>query len=232
MYSSSNSVPAGRGFLVKANAADQSVTLNQQQRHSEQPYLCVSVDDDKAYVKLTEGVSMPLISFRGKSSSLYLSRDNQPYIMLVRDNANSITLNYAAHDNGRHHLNVNTEGLETDYLHLIDRLTGADIDLLQTPSYSFESHRNDYASRFQLRFTAASDDDTDREEFAYYANGQIFLFGIGADASLQVIDMTGRIVLSHKDVSGNISTTGTAPGVYVVKLITSGKTRVQKIVIN
>jgi hypothetical protein len=40
-----------------------------------------------------------------------------------------------------------------DYLHLIDNLTGADVDLLQMPEYTFTAKTTDYASRFRLVFS-------------------------------------------------------------------------------
>lgn len=37
--------------------------------------------------------------------------------------------------------------MDFGYLHLIDNLTDNDVDLLETPSYSFEAKHTDYASR-------------------------------------------------------------------------------------
>lgn len=152
-YTTDINVPVGRGFLVKANAAGQSVVINPQNRHGEnETYLCIQIDHEKAYVKLTQGVSMPLLSFKGHTSNIYLSHDNQPYIMLVSEGTNSVELNYQPKGDGTHLLCVDTEGLNLTCLHLIDRLTGNDVDLLKTPSYTFESHSNDSSARFQLVF--------------------------------------------------------------------------------
>ena len=49
---------------------------------------------------------------------------------------------------------VNPEEVEFSYLHLIDNLTGNDVDLLATPSYSFEAKTTDYDLRFKLVFKA------------------------------------------------------------------------------
>ena len=216
IYSTSNSVPAGRGFLVKAEADGQSVTLNLQSKggSTDDHYLSINIDDDKAYVKMNEGMSMPMLDFRGKSSSVYLTRNGQAYTMLVRDNAESIDLCYRPIRHGQHTLKVTTDDL--DYLHLFDRLTGADIDLMATPSYSFESTSGDYPSRFQLRFSPDSDSDSD--QFAYYADGRIVVNGEG---TLQIYDLTGRMVEnSHL-----------APGVYILRLTTPEKVRIQRIII-
>ena len=134
VYSTSNVVPVGRGFLVKANATNQSVTLNPQTRRGESleegQYLSVSVGESKAYVKLNDGVSMPLMSLRGQHSNLYLISERKPYAMLVRSEADAVDLCFEPHNNGIQTLTVDTEGLNLDYLHLVDHKTGADIDLL------------------------------------------------------------------------------------------------------
>lgn len=217
-YEPTNSVPVGRGFLVKANATGQTVTLNPQSRgdHAEATFLCLTIDNEKAYVKMDEGVSMPLLSFQGKSSSVYLTRDGKPYIMLAKDNADAIDVCFKPNRSGEHTLTVSATP-NLNYLHLIDHRTGADIDLIANPSYRFESTSSDYASRFQLRF--CEDTDTDSDLFAYYADGRIV---VNAEGTLQIHDITGRRV-----ENGPLAT-----GVYILRLITPEKVRVQKIVID
>ena len=156
VYSSSNIVPAGRGFLVKANTEGQTVTLNPQSKQGEgdsqsTAFLQINVDEEKAFIKMTEGISMPLLSFQGKHSGLYLSRDGKPYVMLVKDEADSIQLNYKPQEDGTHTLTISAPF--TSHLSsftLIDNLTGTEINLLETPSYRFESRVTDDEARFQL----------------------------------------------------------------------------------
>ena len=67
---------------------------------------------------------------------------------------------------------------------------------------------------------------TSSEAFAYYSNGSWFIANEGR-ATLQVIDVMGRI-LSSETISGSISKDiDAAPGVYILKL----NDKVQKIVI-
>lgn len=217
-YSTSNNVPVGRGFLVKANAANQSVTLNPQSKGEsmvKEHFISLDIDGDKAYVKMTEGVSMPMLNFQGKSSSVYLTRDGQAYTMLVRDNAESIDLCYRPKRHSKHTLSVTANGV--DYLHLIDHKTGTDIDLIATPNYSFESTSSDYTSRFQLKFNDDSDSDSDL--FAYYSDGRIVVNGEG---TLQIYDITGRKVENSHLV----------PGVYILRLTTPERVKTQKLVID
>lgn len=154
-YTTETTVPAGRGFLVKANAADQSVTLNPQNRNEtveNGQYIFLSIGDATTYIKLNKGVSMPLLDFKGSHSNFYLTFDHQPYVMLVRDGADAIDLRYEPIHDGTQTLTVDTQGLGLDYLHLIDNLTNEDIDLLATPNYTFEAKTTDDASRFRLVF--------------------------------------------------------------------------------
>ena len=118
--------------------------------------------------------------------------------------------------------------MDVNYLHLIDNLTGADIDLKATPSYTFEARATDYVSRFKLVFTV--DRATD-ETFAFFSNGNWVINNDGK-AVLQVIDINGRI-LSNEQISGNASKhIDAAPGVYVMRLINGDNVKTQKIVVS
>lgn len=234
VYEPSNIVPVACGFLVKANAADQTVTLNPQNRgyrEEKDQYLCLSIGEEKAYVKLNEGVSMPLMDMNGQHSSLYLTQEHKPYIMLVRDDADALDLCFEAHHEDTQTLTVDVQDLDLDYLHLIDHKTGADVDLLATPSYVFEVSADGYATRFRLAFAPMDGPSTGSENFAYWADGEIRLIAEPqGTAMLQVMDLTGRIIVS-RDAARHVSTIGMTPGVYVLRLATDDNVRVQKIVV-
>jgi hypothetical protein len=146
-------------------------------------------------------------------------------------------VNFKASKNGTYTLSVEPENVEMSYLHLIDNRTGADVDLLATPSYSFEAKTNDYASRFRLIFKANADDEengasTGSATFAYYngSNWTVSATGSGA-ATLQVIDVMGR-VLSNETISGNTEININQPaGVYMLRLINGENVKVQKVVV-
>ncbi len=235
VYETGNTVPVGRGFMVKANASNQSVTLNPQSKRGEDQekgqFLCVSVGEEKAYVKLNEGLSMPLLDMRGHHSRLYLQSERQSYVMLVRDGAEVLDLCYEAHGNGPQTLKVDTDGLGLNSLHLIDNKTGANVDLLATSSYQFEAKEGDYVTRFRLVFGPSTGSGSEGSTpFAYYADGEIRLSETCHGALLQIVDMTGRVVFMG-DVSGNVSTKGMTPGVYVLRLVADDGIRVQKMVL-
>ena len=162
-----------------------------------------------------EGVSMPLLDFKGKRSNTYLIRNGQPYIMLVKDDQNEIPVCFKAPKDGEYTLTVSTtpnSQLPTpNYLHLVDNLTGADIDLLQTPNYSFNALADDYESRFKLVFSESEVNDPGEDEFDI------------TDDSLEILDVTGRVVATDLN-------TKLTPGVYILKNANNNKTK--KIIIN
>ena len=233
IYNTDNNVPAGRGFLVKANGKAQSVSINPATKRGENTpvvaFIKIDVDGEQAYVKMTEGVSMPLLEFKGQHSNIYLIRDGKPYIMLVNDDAQGIDVCYQPKQAGQHLFNVTLENTELDYLHLIDHLTGADVDLLQNPSYRFESNTNDYDTRFQLLFATNKDNLDNDDNFASISNGQLIINGEG---TLQIFDALGHQLLSKhlSTLTSNLSPL-TSPGVYVLRLITENEIKTQKIII-
>ena len=153
--------------------------------------------------------------------------------LTIKDDG-ELPLNFKAQENGEYTLTV-TGTFDFDYLHLIDNLTGADIDLLQNPSYTFNARTTDYASRFRLVFsgngpsTPSTGSGAD-EPFAFISNGEIRLIADACDASLQVIDVMGRIIV-NSDGAHPLSTTGIAPGVYVLRLVNGKDVKVQKLTI-
>ena len=108
---------------------------------------------------------------------------------------------------------------------------GADIDLIANPSYSFEAKVTDYASRFRLVFSANSSiNEQNANNFAFF-NGNDWTINNEGEATLQVVDMTGR-VLSTETVNGNATTkVNAATGVYMLRLINGNNIKTQKVVV-
>jgi hypothetical protein len=155
VYTTSNSVPAGRGFLVKANAEEQTVTLNPQigqKTETNDAYIWFSVGNEKVCINMDEGVSMPLMDSKISSFSLYFTRNQQSYVMLVLDHNSIVELNYEVKHDGEYTLKMEAQSLRLDYLHLLDKQTGTEVDLLASPSYTFKAQTGDDASRFLLMF--------------------------------------------------------------------------------
>ena len=135
-------------------------------------------------------------------------------------------VNFKAEKNGTYTLGFNTENVEMGYLHLIDNRTGNDVDLLATPSYTFDALTTDYASRFKLVFAAGNNDD----QFAFIGNGEIILNGVNGNTTVQLFDVTGRM-LSSTNGANRISTENMAAGVYMLRMVNGNDVKTQKIVV-
>ena len=61
-----------------------------------------------------------------------------------------LPVNFKAATNGIYTISVSAQEVGFRYLHLIDNLTGIDVDLLSTPSYTFEANVADMECRFKL----------------------------------------------------------------------------------
>ena len=233
------------GFFVKATGADASITFNAQKRGTAVTPARISLElvegspstgsgtalIDRLIVK-REGEPLEKLTIRDGGTRLFALRDSQEMAVVIAE-GNEQPVSFKAAQDGTYTLTVQVEGMELGYLHLIDNLTGNDVDLLQTPSYTFESNANDYASRFRLVFTADEDNLDNTDNFAFVSNGNIIIKGGPSTSSgtLQIVDVTGRIVATHSGRIQCVPTAGMASGVYVLRLIDGNSVRTQKMVI-
>ena len=130
---------------------------------------------DNAIIRFDEGQTMDKISFREGSSKVYIPVEgNDLAVAQAEGQAGEIPVSFKAEHNGTYTLSFNAENVEFSYLHLIDNLTGNDVDLLalrqaQGPaSYTFETQSTDDAHRFKLTFSLV---DGDMENWASNNSG-------------------------------------------------------------
>lgn len=231
----SSPVAAMEGVFVQATTADQTATFEPQTRKTERlaiPLTNIVVCDDKgavldnAILRLDNGAALGKFQLSAQASKVYFSHEGKDYAVVNADNANEIPVYFKAEKDGRYTLSFTNKDVTYGYLHLVDNLTGADVDLLINSSYSFDAKVSDYASRFRLVFNANNDNESE-DSFAFVSNGQLIVNGEG---TLQVIDMLGRVIVS-RDASRHVSTTGIPAGVYVLRLINGENVKNQKIII-
>ena len=222
------------GFFVKATDANASITFNASKRgetyHESSLYVELLENNktiDRLIVKGNEQKPLEKFSLNQRRSKIFATRDQQEMTIVSRE-GDTQPVNFKAEHNGTFSLKVNTENMDVDYLHLIDNKTGNDVDLLQTPSYTFSAKTTDYASRFRLVFDANGNNASGTEIFAFIHNGEIVINGKG---TVQVVDVMGRILVSHRDGACTVSTDDMTPGVYVLRLINGDSVKTQKIVI-
>ena len=189
---------------------------------------------DRAIVRF-EGNTLPKIMLNEHNTKVYIPNDGEDFAVVRSKKSGKLPVNFEPAENGTYTINVNPENLNMKYLHLIDNQTGADIDLLRTPSYSFESNTTDYVDRFVLEFKVAVTPFhhfavKDDASFGFYSNGEWIINNEG-DAILQVVDVNGQI-MSNEEINGSVSKhIDAAPGVYMLRLIKGKDIMVQKIVI-
>ena len=198
---------------------------------------------DRAIIRFGEGRQLPKFQLRDNSTKIYIPQDGNDYAIVCvgRDGActvstgvNEIPVHFKAKENGQYTLTVlgtenekrKTENPQFSVLRLIDNLTGNDVDLLQTPSYSFEAKTTDFESRFKLVFATGNGEGDDN--FAFISNGEIIVYGEGL---LQVIDMMGRVIVTVDGRTRCVPTNGMTAGVYVLRLINGDDVKTQKMVI-
>ena len=188
--------------------------------------------EDVAYAVFKEGQGLNKLDHRNdKIQKLYIRYGGEDFAIAdIANGTKLFNLNFHAATMGKYTMRVNKTG-EFSYLHLIDVITGEDIDLLLENEYSFVGSSSDTDSRFIVKFRR--DDafsDLDEQVFAYQSGDEIVIDGEG---ELQVFDIMGRLVATQY-VSGverfSAAYLLKTDGVYIFRLI-GDEVKTQKIIV-
>ena len=235
------------GVMVKANGTGEKVFFSKtplQQNAINNGHLHITLAEqqvttrgevssrriDKAIVSFNEGEELGKFYFGTQNANIYIPQGQEEYAIASSNSQGEMPVNFRAKENGTYTISVNPEGVEMNYLHLIDNMTGADVDLLTSPNYTFTAKTTDYESRFKLVFSADEDVCEPNEAFAFISNGNIIVNGEG---TLQVFDILGHQLITKQlsTLNSKLSTLNYKSGVYVLRLIDGDTIRTQKIVI-
>ncbi len=242
-----------QGFLVmvpsekkleytKAMRSATGGTFRSQENHYPMVMLaCTDTEgrNDFATVELDrpeQGGGEKIKGLHAGDASLWFHFDDTDYqTAFTTPGLTSAPLRFKAYEDGTFTLRWNTANGEFNYLHLIDNMTGMDIDCLTTDSYSFEGKTDDYTSRFKLMFDMQGDDDengatAETATFAFQMGDEIVVNGEGM---LQLFDVNGRCLMIT-ELYGQQNTIGlpkAAAGVYVLRLTSGESVKVQKMVV-
>ena len=228
------------GVFVKATDTDQTVNFSKANSakgvNSKDCFDLVvtqgKANIDRARVRLGEGIGMEKYALDSeKGSKIALWQEGQGFAVAYTNGQDEMPISFKAAKNGTYTFSVEDNHTDLGYLHLIDNLTGNDVDLLVTPSYTFEAKASDYASRFRLLFAPAEEIEVATEGFAFFADGHLHVFNQG-NARLQFIDMTGHILFAETLQGSLDKALDLVPGVYVVRLVSEKDTRCMKIVVD
>ena len=180
---------------------------------------------DVACVQFKDGRGLNKIEHRNAEiPMLYIMNNGENFgAANMPDNTDVINLGFEAKTMGQYTISLKAEG-QYSYMHLVDKLTGNDIDMLVEDSYTFVGTPNDRNDRFVLRLNYnAAGIDTESDIFAYQSGNEIIISGEG---ELQVFDITGRKVMTT-DINGVETINGMNRGVYIFRL----NEKTQKIVV-
>ena len=224
-----------QGFFVVATEAGQTVTFSEWEAPiAPLDLLAMNLSNshgttiDRAIVRFDEGRQLPKFQLNKNHTKVFIPQEGTDYAIVNATEMGEMPVSFKAEKNGNYTLSFSNENVEFGYLHLIDNMTGNDVDLLANPSYSFEAKSTDYENRFKLLFVCG--DANDDNDFAFFNNDNWIISNEG-NAIIQVIDVNGRI-LKSESINGcaNVNVNA-APGVYMIRLVNGNNTKTQKIVV-
>ncbi len=235
---SNGAIEAMQGFFVIAEEDGETLTFSTE-APNQSANLTMNLSQsrgaviDRTIVRFNEGRQLPKFQLNAESTKLYIPQGNEDFAVVRSAAYGEMPVNFKAQSNGTYTISVNAENVEASYLHLIDNMTGNDIDLLQVPFYSFKATTSDYVNRFRLVFniTGVEENTTGTEPFAFFNGSEWVVSNIGK-ATLQMVDLTGRI-LSSESISGNatVSTSNLSTGIYMLRLVNGENVKTQKMVV-
>lgn len=162
---------------------------------------------------------LPKVShLNAEAPSLSIPQGGTDYaIAMIDGSTQAFPLKFRAVGNGEYTVSVSGDMSEMGYLHLIDRATGRDIDLLSQPTYTFTNTCNQSSTqRFTVKLSPNADEE-DNGIFAYQNGDRVVVEGTG---TLHVYDVLGRQLYTH-EISSQLSIPSSqfpGTGVYILRL--------------
>ena len=188
-----------------------------------------------------KGGALKQDAWRTGKGSLWCRYEDEDYaLVFTQPGLEYANIRFSCDEDGEYTMTWNTQNGEFSYLHLIDNITGTDIDCLSKSEYKFTAHASDYNSRFRLMFdyTGVEENGEDGPStgsgtdtaFAFIMNGELVVNGTGI---MQLIDLNGRMLTNYNinDAQSTVALPDIPAGLYVLRLITENGTRTQKIVL-
>jgi hypothetical protein len=233
MLATNRSLQPMEGVFVEAESNNEALTFTTVEPNNGKSVLSLNLSGnngllDRAMVRFGESRQLHKIQLNPNGTKLYITVDGQEYAVVRSEEVGEVPVSFKAEESGRYTISMSSENVEFAYLHLIDKKANTDVDLLATTSYSFDACTNDKANRFKLVFATGSTLASDG--FAFYSNGGFVITNEG-EATLQVVDVNGR-VLSSESINGcaNVNVDAAA-GVYMLRLVNGEGVKVQKVVV-
>ena len=232
----------GQGILVKATTTG-DITIGKTNAESTAETSAKNVSkrlkinvsgngrSDRAYAYFSEGVGLnKMANYSSSAAQIAVKIDDNDYaIAHVGEDCEEMDVVFKNTKNG--YYTVTLEGIEGfDYLHLIDLISGDDIDMLQEEKYRFHALGNEDENRFKIvcRDYTGIEENSENSAFSYISGNSIIVKGEGV---LQIIDMTGRIVNTMNVNGVETIEKPSQNGVYVLRIVNGTDVKTQKIVV-
>ena len=224
-------IKPGEGFFIQATEDGQTLVFNPTSKSSNNGYIRIVAGNengtDNAYINVESGNTLRKFNMTN-GTKVYVINEGQDFAAARIDElAGSMPVNFKAAAEGVYTITINAKNLEAKTMILIDNMTGEEIDLLATPSYTFKATPDDSYDRFRLIFDfnnyTGIEENFTGDIFAYQNGNEILINGEG---SLEVYDVMGRMVLNTR-INGVERVNVPANAVYIFKL----NEKVQKIVV-
>lgn len=227
-------IAPNQGFLVKISSSAKKIVFSETTRgvnyHNDNIKFMVANNqhEDVTYALFKDAIGLNKIGHRNPEvPMLYINQNGEDFaIAPMSDDTKSFNLNFKAGIMGKYTLSYKADG-EFNYLHIYDRLTNTDVDMLLEGEYSFIATPNDNENRFIVMLGYMPDySEGNNDIFVYQSGNDVLVSGSG---ELQIFDVTGRMIMNTK-INGAESVNVPAHGVYIFRLVGT-EVKTQKIVV-
>ena len=246
VHTYSDAIQPGQGFLVKTAAAGE-VHFNKSNAVATAEFdgfkaqmgrleinVMGSRGEDRCFAYLGQGIGLDKMENLSESAPmLWIRNDGRNYaIAHVSNQCETLDVMFRNKQADAFTLTVASSGLHLNYLHLIDNITGTDIDLLHQPNYTFQSMGQEYEARFTLVFKQNTGvEESQERHFCFVSDGMLYLISDSEHVYLTLTDVLGRVVKSMEAKNNCVSVSDLPSGVYVVSMKDDNKTLTQRIVV-
>lgn len=243
-----------QGFIVKVNAAgtlsftpDMAVvdqTSPYREAHVDYPLVNLFATDSEGNREVAtaelgrpeNGGALKIEGMQMGKCTMSISNQGERYgIAFIEGNPEEVAVHFQATEDGDFTMKWNTYNGTFSYLHLIDNLTGMDIDCLSQSEYKFTASTGDYASRFKLKFEFTGVEENQEASassasFAFFHQGSLVVNGQG---NLELIDLNGRVLMTKNLGEGQstVALPEVPEGLYLLRLADDSNVKTQKIII-
>ena len=150
-----NYVMAMEGIFVIATEDGEELTFHRE-APAKSAMLTLNLNgptfSDRAMVRFDDSDMLPKFQIDDNGTKLYITQNDTDYAVVRSEGNGELPVSFKAESDGTYTLSFSSEGVSFGHLHLIDEMTGNDIDLMAQPEYSFECQTGDYANRFTILY--------------------------------------------------------------------------------